>query len=64
MYTCLKPPPVNLRCYMLLRAGDSVLSVPQIQSQNVPCLKQEITVATDGFYCIICNYIVMFDKEV
>jgi len=43
---------------------DSLLSVPQIQSQNVPCLKQEVAVTSDGFYCIICNYIVMFDEQV
>jgi hypothetical protein len=56
---------VNLQCYMLLhRGGGSLLSVPQIQSKNVPCLKQEILVTTDGFYCIIYKYIVMFDKQV
>jgi len=43
---------------------DSLLSVPQIQSQNVPCLKQEVTVTTDGFYCIIYKYIVLFDEQV
>jgi len=43
---------------------DSLLSVPQIQSQNVPCLKQEVTVTTDGFYCVIYKYIVMFDEQV
>lgn len=61
---CLKRPPVNLQCHMLLHSGDSLLSVPQIQSQNIPCLKQEITVAADGFYCIICKYILMFNKQV
>jgi hypothetical protein len=51
---------------MLLQdgGGDSLLSVPHIQSQNVPCLQQEITVITDGFYCIIHKYVVMFDEQV
>lgn len=43
---------------------DSLLSVPQSQSQNVSCLKQEVTVTADGFYFIIYKYIVMFDEYV